>query len=154
MEGIKRQILRIIKELYEADRDAISSRLVISSEYAGFLCDSLVKEGFLIRTALGKYVPRIKGEERQQTLEIIKELKEADKEAISDRIGISPTEAARICDRLVRDSHLVKTPRETYMPAREEKRQVLEILKALTEADEEAIGKEMGISSEYAGLLC
>lgn len=154
MQGIKRQVLRIIVELYEADKEAISKRLVIPSEYAGFVCDSLVEEGFLIKTARGRYAPRIGEEVIQQILEIIKELKEANKKAIGERIGIAADEIADICDLLVRDGYLVKTPRETYMPAKEEKQQVLEVLKELKEADKETIAEKMGISSEYAGLLC
>ena len=47
----------------------------------------------------------------QQVLKIVKELELADEEALSRKMAVSSEYVAKICDGLVKDSYLLKTPK-------------------------------------------
>ncbi|MFQ5901644.1 MAG: hypothetical protein ACE5IH_08820 [Thermodesulfobacteriota bacterium] len=151
MSGAQHLALTIIRELREANREEVGRRMTVSAEYAGSLCDSLVEEGYLIRTVQGGYT--IREREKEELIAFVRDLKTADEEEIGRKMRISPEHAGLLCEALVKDELLIKAPKGGYV-LEEEGRQVLKVVKEFKEADEEEIGRRMGVSSEHAGLLC
>jgi len=55
MKGIEKQVLSIIKKVEEADKESISVKLGISTQYAGELCSILVRDGYLQEKSGGTF---------------------------------------------------------------------------------------------------
>lgn len=47
MKGSEKQVLEIIKELEEADKDSVAFRLGVSTEFIAQICSILVKDGYI-----------------------------------------------------------------------------------------------------------
>lgn len=47
MKGTEGQILKIIREMQEADEEALARKMGITQEYAAIICKNLVKDGYL-----------------------------------------------------------------------------------------------------------
>jgi len=47
MKGNEKQVLRIVSELIEADRNAIARKVGVSVDYVAEICQGLVDDGFL-----------------------------------------------------------------------------------------------------------
>jgi len=63
MKGIEKQVLSIFKKQDEADKQSVSFKLGISTEYAVQICSILVKDGYLEEEPDGKFKLTPKGEE-------------------------------------------------------------------------------------------
>jgi len=61
MRGIEKQILNIIKELEEADKESVAFKLGISVEYVAQICSILVKDGYVEEQLNGKFKLTLKG---------------------------------------------------------------------------------------------
>jgi Mn-dependent DtxR family transcriptional regulator len=61
MKGSERQVLGIIKELEEADRESVAFKLGISLEYVVQICSILVKDGYAEEQPNGKFKLTLKG---------------------------------------------------------------------------------------------
>jgi len=62
MRGTEKQLLRIIRELEEADKGSIARKMGVSIGYVVEICQGLVKDGYLIKRSEGKYKLTEKGE--------------------------------------------------------------------------------------------
>ncbi|MFH1954401.1 MAG: hypothetical protein ABIL06_22645 [Pseudomonadota bacterium] len=62
MKGSEEQVLKIIRELGSCKVERIAHKMVISAEYAGELCLSLVEDRYLSKTGPGEYVLSPQGE--------------------------------------------------------------------------------------------
>ena len=62
MKGSEEQVLKIIRELGSCKIERIAHKMVISPEYAGELCSSLVEDRYLSKTGRGEYVLSPQGE--------------------------------------------------------------------------------------------
>ena len=62
MKGTESQILKIIKEMQEADEEAIARKVGITQGYAVTISKNLVKDGYLREKSPGKYILTHKGE--------------------------------------------------------------------------------------------
>ena len=62
MKGTESQILKIVKEMQEADDEAIARKMGITQEYAARICKNLIKDGYLREKSLGMYVLTLKSE--------------------------------------------------------------------------------------------
>jgi len=56
-------VLRIVEEAGAANKRVISRRMNISTDYAAYICDSLTRNGYLLRTPLRGYGLSQKGKE-------------------------------------------------------------------------------------------
>ncbi|MDI6889680.1 MAG: hypothetical protein QMC83_01895 [Thermodesulfovibrionales bacterium] len=55
MRGNEKQVLKIVAELKEADREAIARKVGVSTEYVTEICQGLVKDGYLIERGNGRF---------------------------------------------------------------------------------------------------
>jgi len=55
MKGSEKQIIEIVGELKETDREAIGRRVGVSSKYVAEICQGLVNDGYLIERGNGRY---------------------------------------------------------------------------------------------------
>ena len=61
MKGSEKQVLSIIKELEEADRESVAFKLGISTDYIAQICSILVKDGFIEESPNGRLKLSLKG---------------------------------------------------------------------------------------------
>ncbi|MCK4429885.1 MAG: MarR family transcriptional regulator [Candidatus Aminicenantes bacterium] len=62
MKGIEKQILNIIKEQEEVDKESVAFKLGISTEYAARICSILARDGYIEKKPNGKFKISLKGE--------------------------------------------------------------------------------------------
>jgi predicted transcriptional regulator len=62
MKGTEGQILKIVREMQEADDEAIARKMGITQAYAARICKNLIKDGYLREKAPGKYILTPKSE--------------------------------------------------------------------------------------------
>lgn len=62
MKGIEKQILNIIKEQEEVDKESAAFKLGISTEYVAQICSILAKDGYIEEKPNGKFKLLLKGE--------------------------------------------------------------------------------------------
>ena len=55
MKGNEKQILKIVTELKETDKEAIARKAGVSPEYVTEICQGLVKDGYLVESSNGRY---------------------------------------------------------------------------------------------------
>ncbi|MEW6685007.1 MAG: hypothetical protein AB1393_02215 [Candidatus Edwardsbacteria bacterium] len=55
MTGSESQVLKIIREAEESDKESIARKMGVSSEYVAEICHGLVKDGYLVERANGRY---------------------------------------------------------------------------------------------------
>lgn len=53
MVGYETTILKVVRELKVADEEALSRKMGVSSNYAGEICEGLIKDGYLKKTPKG-----------------------------------------------------------------------------------------------------
>ncbi len=63
MKGIEKQVLKIIREVEEADKETLSFKLGISTKYAAQICSILAGDGYLEEKPNGTFRFTLKGEE-------------------------------------------------------------------------------------------
>lgn len=56
MKGFESQVLRIVKEMQEAGKDAIARKICVSEKYIAEICRELIADGYLKERGDGKYV--------------------------------------------------------------------------------------------------
>jgi len=61
MKGSEKQILNIIKEVEEADKDSVAFKMGISIEYIAQICSILVKDGYIEEQPNAKFKLTLKG---------------------------------------------------------------------------------------------
>ena len=61
MKGNEKQMLSIIKELEEADKESLAFKLGVSAEYVTQICSILVKDGYIEEKSDGKFKLTLKG---------------------------------------------------------------------------------------------
>ncbi|MFQ5841330.1 MAG: hypothetical protein ACE5I8_02735 [Thermodesulfobacteriota bacterium] len=66
MTGCERQVLGIVSELKEANKEAVSRKMGVSSKYVTELCDSLMKDGYLLKASQGEYLISVEGKRALQ----------------------------------------------------------------------------------------
>ena len=62
MKGTEGQILKVIREMQEADDETIARKMGITQAYAATNCKNLIKDGYLKEKAAGKYMLTPKSE--------------------------------------------------------------------------------------------
>lgn len=62
MKGTEGQILKVIREMQEADDEAIARKMGITQGYAATNCKNLIKDGYLKEKTPGKYILTPKSE--------------------------------------------------------------------------------------------
>lgn len=55
MKGTEKQVLKIIRELDEADKESVARKIGVSEGYAVNICQSLIKDGYLTERSNEKY---------------------------------------------------------------------------------------------------
>ena len=55
MKGNEKQVLKIVAELREANKESIARKIGISAEYVFEICQGLVNDGYLAGGSNGKY---------------------------------------------------------------------------------------------------
>lgn len=68
MKGIETQILRVVRELGLAEKEAIARKIGVTSEYAAELCRHLAQDGYLINSQNGQYKITRKSGEKLSTV--------------------------------------------------------------------------------------
>ena len=61
MKGSEKQVLEIIRELEETDKESLASKLGVSAEYITQICSILVKDGHIEEEPNGKYKLTLRG---------------------------------------------------------------------------------------------
>ena len=61
MTGTEKQVLKIIKELEEGDKDSVARKIGVSKKYVAGICVSMIKDGYLIERNEGRYKLTEKG---------------------------------------------------------------------------------------------
>ena len=62
MKGTESQILKVVKEMGDADNEAIARKMNTTQRYAVTISKNLVKDGYLREKSPGKYILTHKGE--------------------------------------------------------------------------------------------
>jgi len=55
MTGMEKQVLKIVRELEEADKESVARKIGVSERYAAQICQFLIKDGYLIERSKEKY---------------------------------------------------------------------------------------------------
>ena len=53
MTGAEQQVLKNVKELKMADEEALTRKMTVSPKYITKMCEGLIKDGYLSKTAKG-----------------------------------------------------------------------------------------------------
>jgi len=61
MIGTEKQVLKIIRELEEADKTSVARKIGVSEAYTAQICQSLIIDGYLIERSNEKYKVTEKG---------------------------------------------------------------------------------------------
>ena len=132
-------------------KDEICQRLSISSELTSKICQTLVKENFLVRTAKGGYVLK---EDLDLVLKTIRDEREVTNEEIAEKIKISPRYAALLCRYWLKNFSVLKTRSGKYIPASKDISHILKIIDRYGRLTKTAIFRKMRIGPGYAEILC
>jgi len=147
-ENELKDLARILRVVYE---DEISRRLSISPESTSAICQSLVEENFLIKTAKGGYVLK---EDMDFVLKTIMDKKEVIFEDIARKLKISPQYAALLCQDLLKNFSILKTTSGKYITASKDVSHLLRIIDKYGCLNKAAIIHKMQIGPGYAKILC
>lgn len=145
------EVTRLIESLRVTYAEEISERLAIPPELAKYLCENLLKEGFLHRTPRGGYLLK---EDREAVLKTIVELKEANTEDISKKLGLTIKHVELLCNSLMDDYSILTDSNAKFAPAEKDETRLLRIVKEYGWAPIGRIVYLMRITSAYAELLC
>ncbi|MBU4311178.1 MAG: hypothetical protein KJ706_00450 [Candidatus Omnitrophica bacterium] len=61
MKGSEKQVLNIIKELEQTDKESVAFKLGISIEYVAQICSILIKDGYIEEKPSGKFKLTLRG---------------------------------------------------------------------------------------------
>lgn len=70
MKGIEKQVLNIIREIEETDKESISFKLGISMEYVAQICSVLMKDGYVEEMPDGKCKLTLKGKKATSPVKV------------------------------------------------------------------------------------
>ena len=143
-----KNLARNRRVLYE---DEMSQRLSISAELTSKICQGLVEENLLVKTAKGGYVLK---EDLDLVLKTIRDKKEAASEEIAQQLNISPLYAALLCQYWLKNFSLLKTDSGKYVPASKDVFHLLEIIDKYGRLNRAGVIRKMQIGPGYAEILC
>ena len=131
--------------------DEISKELSITPEKALELASGLVEAGFLIRTSKGGYLFK---NDREIVLMAIKRLKGATPGEVAEELEIPEKYATLLCNILMDDFLVLRAGEDKFVPAKTRITILLQLIKRLGLATPGTVGRKIGITTAYAGLLC
>lgn len=147
-ENELKNLARTSRLFYE---DEISQRLSIPAELTSKICQSMVEESYLVKTAKGGYVLK---EDLDLVLKNIRHKKEATSEEIAQQIKISPRYSDLLCQYWLKNFYVLKTHSGKYIPASKDVSRLLRVINRYACVNKEAVIKKMGIGPGYAEMLC
>ena len=145
------QVKRIIECFEGIEEDQIASLLILPAKYVKEICDTLLKEGHIVRSAGGGYAARRDLPEELMDLIGIRRVVYVDE--ISRELSIPPEAALELASGLVEAGFLIRTSKGGYL-FKNDREIVLLTIKRLKEATPEELAKELVIPEKYAVLLC
>lgn len=143
-----KNLARTRRVVYE---DEVCQRLSISDKLTSKICQSLVKENFLVKTAKGGYILK---EALDLVLKTIRDKKEVTSEEIAQHLKIPPRFGALLCRYWVKNFSVLKTQAGKYIPASKDASCLLKIIDKHACLNKIAIIKKMRIGPGYAEMLC
>ena len=151
-DGIHFQALRVIARLGRVKSDEIASMLLVPARYAEEVCQELVKDGYIRKSAQGGYT--LKENLRGEILEFVELRQVINTDEVSEQFTISPEEATRLCESLVETGHLIKTKGGGYLPKKDKDLALTTIQRLKRETTKKEMGERLGVPASYAGQLC
>lgn len=151
MQGIQRQVLEIIGILKSIKAEEIASILQVSPKYINEICQSLLGEGHIMNTASQGYA--LAKEMKTEVLRLIEKLRLVYEEEISKRLSIPEESAAQVCEDLLKEGYLSRTPREGYI-LKKDKELVLNFVRKSKGVSSQEVAEDLGISPQHADFLC
>jgi len=145
------QVKKIIEHLEGIKEDQIASLLTVSRKYVREICDTLLKEGHIVRSASGGYAP--KTDLPKEIMNLIGMRRVAYIDEISKEFSISPEAALDLASGLVEAGFLVRTSKGGYL-FKNDREIILMTIKRLKEVAVGELAKELKISEKYVTLLC
>ena len=145
------QVKRIVEYLGGIKEDQIASLLVIPPEYVKEICDTLLKESHIVRSASGGYAS--KRDLPKEIMNLIRMRRVVYIDEISRELTISTEATLVLASALVEAGFLIRTSKGGYL-FKNDKEIVLMTIKRLKEATAEELAKELKIPEKYASLLC
>ncbi len=145
------QVKRIIECLEGIKEDQIASFLIIPTEYAREICDILLKEGHIVRSANGGYAAQ--RDLPKEIMRLIGMRRVVYIDEISKELSISTEVALQLASGLVDARFLIRTSKGGYL-FKNDREIVLMTIKRLKEVTPEELAKELKIPEKYATLLC
>lgn len=151
MQGIQNQVLQIVGIWKDIKAEDIASILQVSPQYIKKICESLLSKGHIMNTASRGYT--LAREMRTEVLRLIEKLRLVYEEEMSKRLLIPEESVAQICEDLLKEGYLSRTPRGGYI-LKKDKQLALKTVRKLKGATPEEVGKSLGISPQHADFLC
>ena len=151
MQGIQKQVLQIIAIWKDIKAEDIASILQVSPKYINEICEPLLSEGHIMNISSRGYT--LARDMRTEVLRLIEKLGLVYEEEISKRLLIPEESVAQICEDLLEEGYLSRTPRGGYI-LKKDKELALKTVRKLKGATPEEVGKSLGISSQHAEFLC
>ena len=152
MQGTQEQVLKIAGILKGIKAEELASIMMVPTKYIDEICQSLLKDEVIIKSA-GRDGFALKSEVMNEATRLIRSLRIVYAKEISERLAIPLELAEYICETLLKEGLLHKTPRGGYL-LKEDREAVLKTIKELREAKAEDISKKLGLTIKHIGLLC
>lgn len=151
MQGIQNQVLKSIGIWKGIKEEDIALVLQVPLRYINEICQSLLSEGYIMNTVSQGYALAI--EIRIEVLRLIEKLRLVYEEEMSKRLSIPEESAAQICEDLLKEGYLSRTPRGGYI-LKKDKELALNVVKKLKEASFQKVAQNLKISPQHAEFLC
>ncbi|MDI6815140.1 MAG: hypothetical protein QMC90_03585 [Dehalococcoidales bacterium] len=144
--------MKIVAILNGVREDEIASIMGVRPKYIAEICQSLIKDGYLIGSARsGGYA--LKREAANELWKLAKARRTVYGDEISERLLISPELASGLCQSLMKEGYLVRTPKGGYL-LKKDLDMALKTIRDKKKVTSEEVAGELGISAKYAALLC
>ncbi|ODS33501.1 MAG: MarR family protein [Candidatus Scalindua rubra] len=145
------QVKKIIEHLEGIKEQEIASFLTIPDRYAGEICDTLLKDGHIVRSARGGYA--VKRDLPKEIMDLVRMRRVVYVDEISRELSISPEAALGLASGLVEAGFLIRTSKGGYL-FKNDREIILMTIKRLKDVIPEEIAKELKIPEKYTTLLC
>lgn len=152
MNGTEAQALNIISILKGIKPDELAAVMMVPREYMDEVCQGLLTDEVIMKSAKRDGLA-LKAEARTEVLELINTLRIGYIEEISKRLAISEEFASYLCQNMVEDGILYKSPQGGYL-LREDREAVFKTIKELKKATAAQISKKLDMTPKHAKLLC
>ena len=152
MRGSQEQALRIIAILKGIKAEELASIMMVPTKYVDEICQSLLKDQLIIKSA-GRDGFTLKCEVGNEVTSLIESSRVVYAKEISERLAIPLELAEYMCEVLLEEGLLHKTPRGGYLLKRD-REAVLRTIKELKTATSEKISKQLGLTPKYVEVLC